>query len=125
MLIRNIDVSDGLTNGTQGTMIDFIFNKNNSTTLAVLVKFDHSDVGKNAKLASKFDLSKYHKNDVVPITQIEVTFSPSTANATVSRRQFPLKLCWACTIHKVQGATLDSIAVSFEHTLKQGWPMSL
>ena len=120
MLIRNIDVSDGLTNGTQGTVIDFIFNKNNSTTLAVLVKFDHSDVGKNAKLASKFDLSKYHKNDVVPITQIEVTFSPSTANATVSRRQFPLKLCWACTIHKVQGATLDSIAVSFERTFKAG-----
>ena len=36
----------------------------------------------------------------------------------IQRTQFPMKLAWACTVHKVQGWTLDSVVFGFE-LLKQ------
>ncbi|CAC5381741.1 unnamed protein product [Mytilus coruscus] len=56
MLIRNVDVTIGLANGSQGTVIDFI--RKNNTVVAVLVKFDSPTVGENARRDSRFDLKK-------------------------------------------------------------------
>lgn len=118
ILTRNIDVSDGLANGTQGIIIDIKFLPNNKP-VAVIILFDSPNVGKNARLDSKFNLSPY-KAPVVPILQIEATFSPTSSKATVSRKQFPLRLCWATSIHKIQGATLDNIVVSFDNRFNSG-----
>lgn len=118
MLLRNVDVSDGLVNGSQGTVVDIIFTRN--TPIAVMVSFDSAKVGRNARINTKFDLSKY-ADTVVPITPMEVTFSPTTSStARVTRTQFPLRLSWAVTIHKIQGATLNNIVVSFENHFNPG-----
>lgn len=37
-----------------------------------------------------------------------------------SRKQIPLKLSWASTIHKVQGATLDNVCLNLEHCFGTG-----
>lgn len=117
ILTRNIDVSDGLANGTQGIVRDIIFVS--GTPIAVIVLFDSQKVGKNARINSKIDLSPYDEA-VVPVFQLEATFSPSNSKVTVSRKQFPLRLCWATSIHKVQGATLQNIVVSFENRFNSG-----
>ena len=50
MIIHNIDISDGLTNGTTGTVVGFIKNdgelaENPSDVNKILIKFDDMYIG--------------------------------------------------------------------------------
>lgn len=119
IIIRNIDVQDGLVNGAQGTIIDFLPNSTN--VKALLVKFDKPNIGLSARNSSTFDLSSYDKN-VVPITRVDVAF-PTSVNRTglsITWTQFSVKLAFACTIHKVQGLSVDDLVVSFEKKISGG-----
>ena len=118
MVVRNMGVLDGLANGSTGQVIDFKYSTCRRVT-AVLVKFDNAKVGRNARQQSSFDMSGFSA-DIIPIVRVEVSFSPNDNNLKVTRRQFPFRLCWACTIHRVQGATLPKIAISFERGLRSG-----
>ena len=92
MLIRNVNVCDGLANGTQEMIVDFICS--NKTPVAILVRFDNIKVRSETKSVTKFDLSRYSK-DLIPIEPVEAMFSLKTKNSQnlqVTRRQFPLKL---------------------------------
>ena len=105
ILTVNVDVSDGLVNGARGTIEDII--KTGSEVTVVLVKFDHSRVGVTAIAQSQYR-SQYP--ETVPISRHEaVFFIGKNEAAEASRRQFPLMLAWATTIHKVQGLTMDQI----------------
>ena len=109
MLTYNVDVSDGLVNGATGTVVHICFIENNVT--AILVNFDNETVGKKAMQSSQY---KQNYPNAVPITRIEARFNIGRRNAvSATRRQFPLILAWATTIHKVQGLTTDKIVVSF------------
>ena len=110
MLVSNIGVSDGLSNGATGTVSHIVVLAD--TVITILVEFDNPKVGVKAKRLSHY--REDHPN-AVPVNRHEIAFGigrHKCINAT--RRQFPLKLCWASTIHKVQGLTTDSIVVSFQ-----------
>lgn len=110
MLTVNIDVSDGLVNGARGIVEAII--KTGSEVSLVLVKFDVERVGINA--ISRSHYQNQHPN-AVPIARHEAVFNIGRSKAAeVSRRQFPLVLAWATTIHKVQGLTLDQIVVDMK-----------
>ena len=47
----------------------------------------------------------------IPIVRIEGNISVANDNTTYKRKQFPLKLCYAATIHKYQGRSLDQIVI--------------
>lgn len=94
MLIKNINVDKGLTNGAFGriTHIEWpLFHKDQVTgehPKHITIKFDHLD--KEVNLGSKV-----FKFDGLKVGIIE-------------RVQFPIITAWACTSHKLQGCTVPS-----------------
>ena len=83
MLIANVDPDNGLVNGSRGVVVDFC----KSTELPI-VEFLNG-------------IKKPVGTHTWPIEDYEF----------ISRSQVPLKLAYAVTIHKSQGATLDSALV--------------
>jgi ATP-dependent DNA helicase PIF1 len=83
MLITNLDVASGLVNGSRGVVIGF-----------------------DAKDGSP--IVEFLAGNRLPISlhKWEIDGYPG-----VFRTQYPLRLAWACTIHKAQGATLDSALI--------------
>ncbi|KAK3094305.1 hypothetical protein FSP39_000082 [Pinctada imbricata] len=120
MLIRNIDISDGLVNGAQGVVVAFL--RRQSEIEVVFVEFQGSEIGKSTRLKSKHVTQQRQFPKATPIERTEISFTVNKNNKglTISRSQFPLKLCWACTVHKVQGLTVSEIVVSFKNRFTDG-----
>ncbi|CAG2202192.1 unnamed protein product [Mytilus edulis] len=82
MLTRNVDVSDGLVNGAQGTIKMIIKRRNNSSTIsnvvALLVQFDDANTGSNARKLSRFPVEKKQFSSATPITRSEISFTLSS-----------------------------------------------
>ena len=107
MLTFNIDTCDGLTNGTFGEVIGFEFDEFNCMT-KVIVEFDNEESGKEKRKNFLEIQQKFKGRLATPIERIEFQYSLSkkstASNATAI--QFPLRLSFAATAHKVQGFTV-------------------
>lgn len=113
MITKNISVADGLVNGTQGVLVGFSDERNFPASL--MLRFHDSAIGRPQKVKS----GEY--KDAVPIFPDEIDVSVGKNHAiSVKMKQFPITLCFACTIHKVQGLSLDKIVVSFEGNYRAG-----
>ena len=109
MLTHNIDTSDSLTNGTFGEVIGFEFDSTNSLT-RVFVCFDNEISGKERR-KNFLQLQKlYFPRLATPIDKIEFHYSlsrkPTSASSNAMAIQFPLRLAFAATAHKIQGSTV-------------------
>ena len=115
MLTINIDVSDGLTNGAMGTVANIISEEISGEMKTILVESDNDNVGCEAKCMSLY--TNINCN-AVPIERVQVTFPVNRAKQSLkaTRKQFPLTLAWAVTIHKCQGLTLLQIVVDMTPT---------
>lgn len=92
MLLKNINVSNGLVNGARGVVIKFADN-------VPIVQFK-SGIQYHAKL-EKWNLR-------------------TNIGTIVYRKQIPLKLAWAFSIHKSQGLTLDCVEMCLARVFDAG-----
>jgi len=118
MLTYNVDVIDSLTNGALGKVVGFE-KSSSGLTRTVLVQFKSEKVGQNRRKSnSSYLQQKFSNIPVTPIEKIEFRFNlsknPTSQNDFMTATQFPLKLAFACTAHKMQGATVvkpDSLVI--------------
>ncbi|XP_045829948.1 uncharacterized protein LOC123921446 isoform X3 [Trifolium pratense] len=88
ILLRNIDVSAGLCNGTR-----LVINHLGKTIIGARI------------------LNGSHGGEQVYVTRMKLMPSDSNAAITFERRQFPFSLCFAMTINKSQGQTLSNVGL--------------
>ena len=112
MLTANMDVCDGLVNGSLGTVAGFEYNRNREVRY-VMVEFDDPSDGKKHRESLSDDIKRRYPGKIVTqIERREEHFSLSRDRDYSSSGgvavNFPLKLCFAATGHKVQGYTVKS-----------------
>ena len=112
MLTANMDVCDGLVNGSLGTVAGFEYYSTGEVKY-VMVKFDDPNDGKRQRESLSDNIKrKYPGQIVTQIQKREEHFSLSGDSDYSSSGgvavNFPLKLCFAATGHKVQGYTVKS-----------------
>ncbi len=118
MIRRNIAVPDKLVNGTTGHVIDW----NNNVLWVQFEKIRGEYVGQQtrqkflAKSVNKKMCSARILNDrtLVPIEKVSVTFLGENRRTNLKRFQYPIKVCFATTIHKMQGSTVTQLAISLK-----------
>ncbi|KAL2076326.1 hypothetical protein ACEWY4_028078 [Coilia grayii] len=110
VITRNLDTSDGLVNGSFGKIS------------RIIKKVDPSGKAYVDSIGLEFDsptAGLKHRQQGDNIVYIERVEERSMKKGLV-RRQFPLKLAYASTAHKVQGATSTSAVVSLKRVFEAG-----
>lgn len=92
MLLKNVNISNGLVNGARGIVIKFVDD-------LPVIQLRSGNI--------------YH-------TQMEKWSIRTVSGATVCRKQIPLKLAWAFSIHKSQGLTLDCVEMCLSRVFDAG-----
>ena len=107
ILIHNIDTADGLTNGQLGILIDVIRTEDGGIA-KMIIEFKNETAGMQNRTKNAQFSSKYPRGTV--IEKISFSYSLSKKTTAGSSRatviQFPVKLAYAITAHKIQGQTI-------------------
>ncbi|KAG7455742.1 hypothetical protein JOB18_037404 [Solea senegalensis] len=114
MVTRNLDVEDGLVNGTFGTIAHIVTRpgSHGKTTVTLLgLQLDNPSAGQ-----------RFRKKILGPSDNLAYIekWEEKISHKRMVRRQFPMKLAFACTAHKVQGMTLQSAVVSLKRVFEPG-----
>ena len=109
MLTYNIDTCDSLKNGTFGEVLGFDFDKSGKIN-KIIVHFYGNDSGR-IKRNNHLDIQrKFPGKNATPIDMIEFQYCLSRKSNSVitnaAATQFPLRLAFAATAHKIQGQTV-------------------
>jgi ATP-dependent DNA helicase PIF1 len=108
ILLRNLDLKNGLCNGTKlifvsmrGNYLMLVRKADNSSAT---IKTDHH-LHQNNNSNSTFD------NALIAIPRIDFNVTETQLPFHMKRRQFPVKLAFAITINKSQGQSLKRVGI--------------
>ena len=107
MMTYNVDTSDGLTNGARGELVGMITDAKGNISKLV-VNFEKESVGRQKRRENPNITNIYPGGTTIEKVNFSFSISKSTKSAvnTAMVIQFPVKLAFACTAHKIQGATI-------------------
>lgn len=115
MITKNMDVADGLANGTTGIVKGFDFDKNDSVCI-IWMDFHSDVVGKKARLDYFKDQTKPGFEKYVPIHRSSILVKLKKCPKVTRQvgKMFPLRAAEAITVHKSQGQTYDDgVCINF------------
>ena len=98
MLRYNLDTSKGLVNGAMGNITEIIW-----------PHFRRAQLYEQDIPAVKID---FGETGIHQIDAMTVQFPAKFSCGTAERRMLPLILCWGCTVHKMQGTTVNTAVVN-------------
>lgn len=101
MLLRNLVTNEGLVNGAMG-IVTHIELQENGVEFQIFVRFDDINIGR------MFQSPSHDRS--IPITRYTQEYL--YLGRYINRIHFPLTPCWACTVHKLQGISVDSAVIS-------------
>ena len=107
MLIHNIDTSDGLTNGQLGKLIDIIKTEDGSDA-KLIFEFQKENVGKQKRKKHPKFAEQYPRGTVIEKVSFSYSLSKKATTGSIKATviQFPLKVAYAITAHKIQSQTI-------------------
>lgn len=116
MITINMDVADGLSNGTVGQLLH-IESDENDEIMRLWFKFSKS-IGQKRATKFRSDIARLGiDKDAVPIS-VQSSSIPLNKNKTIvaKRKHFALISALAMTIHKSQGGTFDAIVYEYNRS---------
>ncbi|XP_059178285.1 uncharacterized protein LOC131957470 [Physella acuta] len=124
MVTSNIDTQDGLFNGATGVLRHLEIKDHHLKT--IWFEFANPEVGATARSkrgrvhlpTDNPSVTRPIPSTWTPINLLKGTFNV-LKGLTVTREQFPVVLAEAITIHKSQGASMESVVVSMKDLTRQ------
>ncbi|CAI5637772.1 unnamed protein product [Oreochromis niloticus] len=110
MLTRNLNTLNSLVNGAFGILIKVVRSENDGDIIKLGLRMDNRQSVRSNRSSNAVS------DDLVYIERAEESLKFKGA----VRRQFPVKLAFACTIHKTQGLTTQTAVVSMKNIFEPG-----
>ena len=105
IMISNVSTTDGLVNGATGNILDFITNEKGLVD-CIIVVFDSEDCGREQRIRYPEISEKYKADNGTPVFRKDVEYQTGKSKHKHGGKakvlQFPLRLAWAMTAHKMQ-----------------------